>query len=495
VGRLRRLVAARRPRLVSLRTTFVLSFAAVTAAVTLLVGVLSYGAAARLVRVDQESVFDQVVQDLQDEVRTHQMTPDDFSSSAPGHDIVRPARTDVQVLGPAGGVLDSGSPALPVTGDDRAVAGEKVAGKTVEHKDVDVAEDVYRIATVSLGRGQGAVQVAQEFSDTEDLLRALQQRTFVLMAAVVVLAGLCGWWLARRITRRLIILTAAAEDVARTRRLGVQVPVTGYDEVGRLGRAFDRMLGRLAQSEEDQRRLIQDAGHELRTPLTSLRTNISLLRRMDELPPETREELVADLSQEARELTDLVNELVDLAAGQSDTEPPQQVDLADIAEDVAVLARRRTGRDITVRASGDTTTDGRPGMLQRAISNLVENAAKFDRAGRTPIEIAVSGPALPHSRLRSNGGTPIGTVRVEVLDRGPGVSETDLFRIFDRFYRAADARSLPGSGLGLSIVREVALAHAGAPFALRREGGGAVIGFTVGGVVEPRAGAGARGRG
>jgi len=481
-GRLRRLVASRRPRLVSLRTTFVLSFAAVTAAVTLLVGVLSYGAAARLVRVDQESVFDQVVQDLQDEVRTHQMTTEDFSSSAPGHDIVRPARTDVQVLGPDGAVLDSGSPALPVTGDDRAIAGERVAGKTAEHKDVAVAEDVYRIATVSLGDGRGAVQVAQEFSDTEDLLRALQQRTFVLMAAVVVLAGLCGWWLARRITRRLIILTAAAEDVARTRRLGVQVPVTGYDEVGRLGRAFDRMLGRLAQSEEDQRRLIQDAGHELRTPLTSLRTNISLLRRMDELPPGTREELVADLSQEARELTDLVNELVDLAAGQSDTEPPQQVDLADIAEDVAVLARRRVGRDITVRASGDTTTDGRPGMLQRAISNLVENAAKFDRAGQTPIEISISGPARP------------GTVRVEVLDRGPGVSETDLFRIFDRFYRAADARSLPGSGLGLSIVREVALAHGGAPFALRREGGGSVIGFTVGGVVETGAGAGTRGR-
>ncbi|WP_405860773.1 HAMP domain-containing histidine kinase [Streptomyces sp. NBC_01515] len=480
MGRLRRFVATRRPRLVSLRTTFVLSFAAVTAAVTLLVGVLSYGAAARLVRVDQESVFDQVVQDLQDEVRTHRMTTEDFSSSAPGHDIVRPARTDVQVLGRDGGVLDSGSPALPVTGDDRAIAGERVAGKTVEHKDVAVAEDVYRIATVSLGSGRGAVQVAQEFSDTEDLLRALQQRTFVLMAAVVVLAGLCGWWLARRITRRLIILTAAAEDVARTRRLGVQVPVTGYDEVGRLGRAFDRMLGRLAQSEEDQRRLIQDAGHELRTPLTSLRTNISLLRRIDELPPATREELVADLSQEARELTDLVNELVDLAAGQSDTEPPQQVDLADIAEDVAGVARRRTGRDITVRASGDTTTDGRPGMLQRAISNLVENAAKFDRAGQTPIEISISGPARP------------GTVRVEVLDRGPGVSETDLFRIFDRFYRAADARSLPGSGLGLSIVREVALAHGGAPFALRREGGGSVIGFTVGGVTGP--GTGPRGR-
>ncbi|MEV7884158.1 HAMP domain-containing sensor histidine kinase [Streptomyces sp. NPDC002817] len=469
MGRLARLLRRRRPGLVSLATTFAVSFAAVTAAVTVLVGILSYGAAARLVRVDQQTVFDEVVQDLRDEVREHRMTPEDFSSSAPGHDLVRPARTDVQVLGPDGSVVDPGSPGLPVIDADRLVAAATEAGRLAEHKDVDVGSDVYRVATVSLGDGRGAVQVAQEFSDTEDLLRALQQRTLILMAAVVVGAGLFGWWLARRITRRLVILTSAAEDVARTRRLGIQVPVTGYDEVGRLGRAFDRMLGRLAQSEEDQRRLVQDAGHELRTPLTSLRTNISLLRRIDELPPETRAELVADLGQEARELTDLVNELVDLAAGQSDTEPPQRVDLADIAEDVAGLARRRTGREVVVRVSGDTTTDGRPGMLTRAVSNLVENAAKFDRAGRAPIEIRVTGPARP------------GTVRVEVLDRGPGIVEADLIRIFDRFYRAADARSLPGSGLGLSIVREVALAHGGAPFALRRDGGGSAIGFTVGG--------------
>ncbi|MES5824325.1 HAMP domain-containing sensor histidine kinase [Streptomyces sp. RG80] len=469
MGRLARLLRRRRPGLVSLATTFAVSFAAVTAAVTVLVGILSYSAAARLVRVDQQSVFDEVVQDLRDEVSQHKMTPEDFSSSAPGHDLVRPARTDVQVLGPDGSVVDPGSPGLPVTDADRKVAAAATAGRLTEHKDVDVGSDIYRVATVSLGGGRGAVQVAQEFSDTEDLLRALQQRTLILMSAVVVAAGLFGWWLARRITRRLVILTSAAEDVARTRRLGIQVPVTGYDEVGRLGRAFDRMLGRLAQSEEDQRRLVQDAGHELRTPLTSLRTNISLLRRIDELPPDTRDELVADLSQEARELTDLVNELVELAAGQSDTEPPRRVDLADIAEDVAGLARRRTAREVVVRVSGDTTTDGRPTMLTRAVTNLVENAAKFDKDGRAPIEITVTGPARP------------GTVRVEVLDRGPGISDTDLIRVFDRFYRAADARSLPGSGLGLSIVREVALAHGGAPFAIRREGGGAVIGFTVGG--------------
>ncbi|MDN0193469.1 HAMP domain-containing sensor histidine kinase [Streptomyces sp. S.PNR 29] len=469
MGRIGRLPALRRPRLVSLRTTFAVSFAAVTAAVTVLVGVLSYSAAARLVRVDQESVFDQVVQDLREEVRQHRMTPGDFSSSAPGHDIVRPARTDVQVLGANGKVSDPGSPGLPVADADRRIATAVRAGRMIEHKDVGVGSDVYRVATVSLGGGRGAVQVAQEFSDTEDLLRTLQQRTLILMAAVVTAAGLFGWWLARRITRRLVILTSAAEDVARTRRLGIQVPVAGKDEVGRLGRAFDRMLGRLAQSEEDHRRLVQDAGHELRTPLTSLRTNISLLRRIDELSPATREDLVADLTQEARELTDLVNELVDLAAGQSDAEPPQRVDLAEIAEDVAGLARRRTGREIVVRASGDTTTDGRPGMLQRAVSNLVENAAKFDRTAGGPIEIDITGPARP------------GTVRVEVRDRGPGIADGDLIRVFDRFYRAADARSLPGSGLGLSIVREVALAHGGAPFARRRDGGGSVIGFTVGG--------------
>ncbi|MEU9339012.1 HAMP domain-containing sensor histidine kinase [Streptomyces sp. NPDC048290] len=461
--------SGRLPRLLNLRTTFAVSFALVAAAVTVLVGILSYSSAARLLRVDKQSVFDEVVRDLQGEVRERRMTPQDFSSSAPGHDLVRPARTDVQVLGADGAVVDPGSPGLPVTDGDRRIAAATGAGRLVVHKDVDVGGDVYRIATVALGDSRGAVQVAQEFSDTEDLLRDLQRRTLLLMAAVVTAAGLFGWWLARRITRRLVLLTSAAEAVARTRRLGIDVPVAGSDEVGRLGRAFDRMLGRLAQSEEDQRRLVQDAGHELRTPLTSLRTNISLLRRIDELPPETREELVADLGDEARELTDLVNELVELAAGQSDTEPPRRVDLAELAEDVAAAGRRRTGRRIVLRAAGDTTTVGRPQLLTRALTNLVENAAKFDRGGTAPIEIVVAGPARP------------GTVRVEVLDRGPGVADADLVRVFDRFFRAADARALPGSGLGLSIVREVALAHGGTPFAHRREGGGSVVGFTVGG--------------
>ncbi|MPY64998.1 HAMP domain-containing protein, partial [Streptomyces spongiae] len=355
--RLRRVSSLR-----SLRATFTVSFAAVAAAVTVVVGVLSYSAAARLVRVDQQTVFAAVVRDLQGQVRERELSPGDYASSdqgGPRDELMGSGRTDIQVLGPGGELVDKGSPALPVRARDRGTAGDAVAGRTVEHDAVALGDDRYRVATVALGGGRGAVQVAQEFSDTEDLLRELQQRTVLLEAAVVVSAGLFGWWLARRITRRLVRLAGAAEDVARTGRLSIPVPVTGRDEVGRLGRSFDRMLVRLAQSEEDQRRLVQDAGHELRTPLTSLRTNISLLRRIDEFPASVREELVADLAQEARELTDLVNELVDLAAGQSSTEPVQRVALADVVEDVAVVARRRTGREVVVRVHGDTTVAGR----------------------------------------------------------------------------------------------------------------------------------------
>ncbi|WP_193241697.1 sensor histidine kinase [Streptomyces phaeolivaceus] len=493
----------------SLRATFTVSFVAVACVVTVLVGILSYSAAARLVRVDEQTVFAEVVRDLRELVEQDPLTPEDFATGdtgGPRDDLIRSGRTDVQVLGPNGEILDKGAPGLPVREADRRTADAALAGVTVEHGEVEVGSDRYRVVTVALGGGRGAVQVAQEFSDTEDLLRELQQRTLLFVSGIVISAGLFGWWLARRQTRRLVQLAGAAEDVARTGHLGIQVPVAGRDEVGRLGRSFDRMLVRLAQSEEDQRRLVQDAGHELRTPLTSLRTNISLLRRIDELPPRVRAELVDDLSQEALELTDLVNELVDLAAGQSSTEPVRRVQLADLAEEVAGTARRRTGREVVVRVAGDTTVEGRAGALQRAISNLVENAAKFDRGGSGAIVVVVargSAGALgelgaleglgAHEELGDPGdfggsarpgepGDDPDVVRVEVLDRGPGVPDCDLERIFDRFYRAPDARSLPGSGLGLSIVRAVAAAHGGAPFAFRREGGGLVTGFTVRGV-------------
>jgi two-component system sensor histidine kinase MprB len=448
----------------SLRTALAVSFAVMAATVTILAGFLSYDAAARLVRLDEQTVFTGVVDDLHRQVTQHPLTAREFAGKDSDHDgprdaLIRSSRTDVQVLGPAGSVTDRGSPALPVSAADRATAAHGTAGHTRLYE-TRIGDDRYRVATVSLGGGRGAVQIGRRLSDTEDLLRSLQRRTIALMAVVVLGAGMAGWWLARRITGRLVRLTGIAEDVARTGRLDVEVPVTGGDEVGRLGRAFDDMLGRLAQSEEDQRRLVQDAGHELRTPLTSLRTNVSLLRRLGELPPHARAELIEDMADETRELTDLVNELVELAAGHRDGEDPVDLLLGDVADRAAALVGRRTGREIVVRADS-AVVRGRPAALQRAVSNLLENAAKFDPGGDAPIEAVISGP------------------RVEVRDRGPGIPVPDLPRIFDRFYRAPTARSFPGSGLGLAIVREVAHAHGGAVFAHNRYGGGAVIGFTV----------------
>ncbi|MBL1098745.1 sensor histidine kinase [Streptomyces coffeae] len=450
----------------SLRTTFALSFAAVASVVTLLVGGLSYDAAAGLVRVDQQSAFDDVVRDLRTEVQGQKVVLSEYPSEVPvpydlRGELRRISRMDVQVINGRGTVYDAGKPPLPVGPEDRATAASGTAGAVVR-RNVGIGDEPYRMATVAVGDGTGAIQVAQQLSDTEDLLNELQKRTALFIAAVIAAAGLAGWWLAGRITRRLVRLTRVAESVAATGRMEVAVPVTGQDEVGRLGRSFDGMLGQLARSKDDQRRLVQDAGHELRTPLTSLRTNVSLLRRFEELPPSAREDLLADLAGETRELTDLVNELVELAAGQKDDEPRTPVSLEAVATTAATLARRRTGREITVRAQGDTRVEGGPAALQRAISNLVENAAKFDQEGTEPVEVVVTG------------------CRVEVRDRGPGIDEEDRERVFDRFYRAPGARSLPGSGLGLAIVREIALAHGGTVFARPRPGGGAVLGFTVG---------------
>ncbi|MEU9113841.1 HAMP domain-containing sensor histidine kinase [Streptomyces sp. NPDC048483] len=450
----------------SLRTAFSLTFATGAAAVTVLVGFLSYDAAARLVRVDEKSAFAEVVRDLRTQVQEKPFRPADYVTADPDHDgprddLTRPTRTDVQILDADGRIVDLGRPLLPAGPPERRIAAAGRAGRYTQ-REAAVGDEEYHVATVALGGGRGAVQVAQKFSGTEDLLAALQQRTVLLAAAVIALAGAAGWWLARRITGRLIRLTSVAESVAERGRLDVPVPVAGRDEVARLGRAFDDMLGRLANSVEDQQRLVQDAGHELRTPLTSLRTNISLLGRFEELPPNARDELLADLAGEARELTDLVNELVALAAGGRGDDPLAAVRLADVAERAAASARRRTGREITVRTTRPAEIEGRPAALHRAVTNLLQNAAKFDPGGTNPIEVTVTG------------------TRIEVLDRGPGIAASDLTRVFDRFYRAPAARGLPGSGLGLAIVREIATAHGGHAFAARRPGGGAVLGFTVG---------------
>ncbi|WP_370147429.1 ATP-binding protein [Streptacidiphilus sp. EB129] len=461
---------SRLPIPAGLRVRFAVAFAGVAALVAVLVGGLGYDAAANLIRHDRASDFSNSLDTLLVAVGQSPLYPSDFLPSNQNHDQLEDRLTQsgdigIQVLGPDGSVVEVGKPdPLPVDAKDMALARERAAGQ-VHDVTEDTGGDRYRVVTVSLGGVRGAVQLSERLSATDDLLDTLLERTALLATAVVLAAGAAGWWLAGRITRRLVRLTGAAEQVASTGQLDVDVPRSGADEIGRLGRAFDDMLGRLARSKDDQRRLVQDAGHELRTPLTSLRTNIAALPRLDRLPPESRVSLMEDLATETRELSVLVNELVELAADRRETEAPTEVEMDALAERVADLARRRTGREITVVVRSAVPgrpllVTGRAGALQRAMTNLVENAAKF-APEPTPIV------------LRVEPG------RIAVLDHGPGIDDADLGRVFDRFYRATAARSLPGSGLGLAIVREVAESHGGTVFARNRPQGGAEIGFTL----------------
>jgi two-component system sensor histidine kinase MprB len=185
-----------------------------------------------------------------------------------------------------------------------------------------------------------------------------------------------------------------------------------------------------------------------------------VLRRFAELSPEARERLLADVQGETRELSHLVDELVDLAPSGQSEEPEESVALGPLASRVAERVGRRSGREIAVDDDGSVVR-GYRASLERGIGNLLENAAKFDGDSGEPIE------------LRIRQGTT--TVR----DHGPGIGPADADRVFDRFYRADAARGLPGSGLGLAIVRDVAERHGGAAFATTPAGGGACVGFGV----------------
>jgi two-component system sensor histidine kinase MprB len=450
----------------NLRTTFAVAFAAVAAAAIAVVVLLSYQATASLLHVNAQESFNDAQKLLADEALKTELSPSSFILSSHDEDSIqyRVTRTPLlatQVLHPDGTVAlaDRSGVRFPVNDADRALAANPTPAVRND-RETKVNGISYRLVTMSLGGRRGAVQLAQQLTDTQHLLAQFGGRLASSGLAVFLAAGLVGWLVAGQVTRRLVRLTNTAEKVTSTGRLDTPVPVKGRDEVGRLGAAFDSMLGQLARAKDDQRHLVQDAGHELRTPLTSLRTNVAVLRRFHELSPDARQRLLDDLGTETRELTYLVNELVELATEQHHDEAPQQVGLAALAERVAVRTRRRTGREVVVNAQ-DTVVLARAGALERAMSNLLENAAKFDSGGG-PIELVVT------------------KNRVAVLDRGPGLDPADATRIFDRFYRAVPARSLPGSGLGLAIVREVAIGHGGTVFAENRAGGGAVIGFTLG---------------
>jgi two-component system sensor histidine kinase MprB len=443
----------------NLRSKLAIAFAGVGAAAAILVGVFSYQAASQ--RIDAE--LDRSLLTTSAEVAagaTQVLAPSPVTRGPDDDDHDEAQPMVAQAIAPDGTTRPlGGRPVrLPVAGADRALAATGALGDH-RYTDFTAGPDDYRVITVALGPGRGAVQLGIDVDESWHVLKGLAARITGVSALVLAVAALAGWLLARQITRRLVRLTDVTEQVSDGRLDDVAVPKGGRDEVGRLATSFDRMLGRLADARADQERLVQDAAHELRTPLTSLRTNASVLRRFAELTPESRARLLDDVDGETRELTHLVDELVELATRRYEAEEPAPVELGELVGRAAERVRRRSGRAVDVEADASALT-GQAKALERAATNLLENAVKFAPDG--PIEVVVR-----------DG-------RVAVLDRGPGIGDDDAARVFDRFHRADGARGLPGSGLGLAIVREIALAHGGAVFAGPRPGGGAVVGFTVG---------------
>ncbi|MEY2958833.1 MAG: two-component histidine kinase MprB [Actinomycetota bacterium] len=335
-----------------------------------------------------------------------------------------------------------------------------------------VGGDRYRVVTIGFDRG--VVQIGRSLEGTDRVLGDLRIRIALWTLVTALLAVAAGWWSAHRVTGPLRRLTGAAAQVGSTGDLDVTVGDLGTDEVGRLGATFDSMISALRRSRAEQRRLVQDAGHELRTPLTSLRSNLDTLERFPDLPAEDRRAILADLRSETLELSELVDEIVQLASGEHADEPLEPLALRSLVSEVVDRFVRRTGRPIEI-VGPEVDVIGRRGPLQRAVSCLVDNACKFDTGG-SPVVVTV--------------GTSVGRATVAVADRGPGIASDDLDRVFDRFHRAEAARSMPGSGLGLSIVREVAQRHGGDAWAAARTDGGAEVGFWVAALPPPTAEAG-----
>jgi len=445
----------------TLRGKIAIAMALLTAVTAIIVATTTYVVTDQRVRVEVDQYLDTYAQRFQDPDGRQAAVMCSGETNRRQLPSVRRGGDDGSVDGVAFQCLDRsgdsvasiGVNELPINARDRVIA---AAGRGTQIRTVASDGTTWRVKTVGIAQG-GAVQIARDYGETNRVLSSLKIWLFFVVIAASAVSALVGWLIARRSTKPLVQLTNAAEAVATTGRLDVEVPPAGKDEPGRLARSFATMLAALSQSRDQQQQLVQDAGHELRTPLTSLRTNVETLQRYPDLPVETRDSILLDLQSETRELGSLVDELVQLATDTWDDEPEEQVSLDQIVERVAERARRRTGRDVVV-VSEPATMFGRPRELTRAIGNLVDNATKFSDEP-APVEVAVR-PGV-----------------VEVRDHGSGVAEEDRAQIFDRFYRSADARSKPGSGLGLAIVDQIVRSHEGRVSVRTAPDGGAI--FTI----------------
>ncbi len=355
---------------------------------------------------------------------------------------------------------------IPVIATDRALAasgsGRRFSDRTANGTDLRV------LATGIANRG--ALLVALPLSDVERTLRKQQVLLVVIAALGAAFAAVLGFLVARTALAPIARFTRQTEAIADNpeRLESERVDISTHDELGRLAQAFNRTLDALAQAVRAQRNLVADASHELRTPIASIRANLQLMRDEERLSPEDRTALRQDVIDELDDLTALVSDVVELARGAKPGADPGDVRLDQIVEAAVTRARRRAPGLVFQADIEPALVHGEGDRIARAVSNLLDNAAKYGADGGS-VQVTLRGGVLT------------------VADHGPGFREEDLPFVFDRFHRARDARSKPGSGLGLAIVRQAAEAHGGFAEAGNAPGGGAVMRICFGPASAPQA--------
>ncbi|MBT2410955.1 HAMP domain-containing histidine kinase [Streptomyces sp. ISL-12] len=372
---------------------------------------------------------------------------------------------------------------VKVTDADEEVMQQSSAGEGILRNGTAEDGKALRVLTVSLpltdqrtqARADAVLIAAVPLDGTQSTLNDLALLLLLVSGVGVIGAGAAGLAVARAGLRPVDKLTEAVEHVARTEDLSVRIPVDddSEDEIARLSHSFNSMTSSLANSRELQQQLIADAGHELRTPLTSLRTNIELLTRSEEtgrpLPEADRKALLASVKAQMTELAALIGDLQELSRPDTGQHAgrTQIVAWQETVESALRRARLR-GPELTITADVEPWyVRAEPAALERAVVNILDNAVKFSPEGGT-IDVRLTAGTL--------------TVR----DHGPGISASELPHVFDRFWRSESARSLPGSGLGLSIVaRTVQQAGGEVTLAPAPEGDGTVATIRLPGAPVP----------
>lgn len=304
------------------------------------------------------------------------------------------------------------------------------------------------------------IVLAQDMARTHDLIAALGSVLLVICLLGILLSIVAGAFVSTTGLRPLVRFQRAVDRITHTDELK-PIAVQGSDELAQLSISFNEMVETLQESRRRQSSLIADAGHELKTPLTSIRTNIELLLMVlnsgQTIPEDERRDIKNDVIAQLDEMSTLINDLVDLARHDGEANPETEVVDLEHVIDAALARIERRHPDLTFEIDSEPwPMVGESSALERAVVNLMGNAGKWSPPG-----------GIVRVRLREG--------RLEVSDSGPGIAEDEREKVFQRFYRADESRSMPGSGLGLSIVQQTVLRHGGSVWVEESDDGGAKL--------------------